>query len=194
MRAWIDAIATGDDDTMVELVAPRSLAAFGGEQGVRDEEIALSEGWGAWSSAEGLELTVTRLDATTAIVTLHGEVSQEGPPQESWAAIPVVITGEGDRVEPFLDLGNVEADPPANRDIDPAGTVAAFVLGNRDVRFVVDGGQAMEPTAVESADGDQQRAQLDISSLQLQPGLHGVTVVVTNDDGVMARTFLYAVA
>ena len=189
-RSWIAAIASGDDETMVELVAPRSLAAFGGEQGVRDNEIALSEGWGAWDFADNLSTQVVSINDSTAIVVLHGDVPQEGPPQESWAALPVVATPEGDRVEPFVDLGHVEIHPEANGEIGSDERFSAYVLGGREVYFVLDAGPVVEP-AVQGADGDQQLAEHDVSGMA--PGLHALTVVLRNADGVMARTFLYDV-
>jgi hypothetical protein len=187
-KRWVDAIASGDDDTVVELVAPRSFEAFGGEEGIRDNEIALAEGWGAWSHSDDLELTTVRLDATTSIVIFHGTVSQEGPPEEGWAALPVVRVEEGDRVEPFLDLGNVEAHPSQGEAIEADQRFSAYVLGGRDVWFIVDDGVAVEP-ALQSADGDQQLGEYDVSGLDA--GSHALTVVVRNDDGVMARTFEY---
>lgn len=192
-QAWIQAIADGDDDRAIALTSPRSLTAFGGAEGFKRDEIALAEGWGAWGHAEQKTVTVVDLPGLDGVVlvVLHGEVSQEGPPEESWAAMPVVATADGDRVEPFLDLGTVEVDPPAGAEIEESPRFTAFVLGGRDVRFVVDAGQAGEP-ALAGADGDQQRAELDTAGLE--PGLHVLTVVLSNGDGVMARTFLYRVA
>jgi hypothetical protein len=189
-RAWIAEIGGGDDADAIALTSPRSLAAFGGEEGFRAREIELAEGWGAWDFAEDLDVTTVVIDDATAVVVLHGRVPQEGPPDESWAALPVVATPDGDRVEPFLDLGNVEVQPPAHTTIESSDRLSAYVLGNRDVHFVVDDRPAVEPS-LQGADGDQQLAELDVEGLA--PGLHALTVVLTNDDGVMARTFLYSV-
>jgi hypothetical protein len=193
VRDWITAVAAGDDDTAISLTAPRSMEAIGGPEGFVDSEIALAEGWGSWDAAEDLELTVVELDglSAAAIVVLHGEVALEAPPEERWTAVPVVATEDGPRVEPFLDLGHVEADPEGDTVIEPSPTFTAFVLGNRDVSFVVDDGDPVTPE-VEGFDGDQQRASHDWTG-ELDPGVHGFTVVVTNDDGIMARTFTYRV-
>jgi hypothetical protein len=187
-QRWVDAIANGDDDVMIDLIASRSLEAYGGEQAVRDDEIALAEGWGAWSHSDDLDLTPITIDHTTSVVVFHGTVSQEGPPEEGWAALPVVVTDEGARVEPFLDLGHVEAHPDQGSAIERDQRFSAYVLGGRDVRFVVDDNPAVEP-ALQGADGDQQLGEYDFSGLE--PGSHALTVVLFNDDGVMARTFEY---
>lgn len=189
-RAWIAEIGGGDDADAIALTAPRSLAAFGGPEGFAENETALAEGWGAWDFAEDLEVTAIELDAATAIVVLHGNVAQEGPPREAWAAMPVIATEDGDRVEPFLDLGNVEGDPPTGATIEADHRFAAYALGGREVIFVVDTGQPVEP-ALQGADGDQQLGELDVTGLE--PGLHVLTVVLRNDDGIMARTFEYTV-
>ena len=188
-RTWIAAIADGDDDAAIALTAPRSLAAFGGAEGFRDHRTDLAEGWGAWDFAPSIDVRVVEVDGV-AVVALHGEIAQEGPPEETWDAMPVVATEDGDRVEPFLDLGHVEMDPPGGVTVSPSLTFSAYVLGNRDVTLIVDGETALEPE-VESADGDQQRASIDVSDLE--PGLHAITVLVSNDDGVMTRTFMYSV-
>jgi hypothetical protein len=190
VRSWIAAIASGEDDVAIGLTAPLSLEAFGGPEGFVESETALAEGWGAWDFAEDLEVTAVELDAQTAIVVLHGMVSQEGPPREGWAAIPVVATEDGDRVEPFLDLGHVEADPPGGAQIQPDHRFAAYVLGGRDVTFVIDTDRPVVPTT-EGADGDQQLAELEVSGLE--PGLHVLTVVVRRGAEIMARTFEYTV-
>jgi hypothetical protein len=182
-RAWVEAIAAGDDDTAIELTAPRSLEAFGGPDGFRANEIALAEGWGAWAHSDDLELTAVDVP-TGSVVLFHGTVSQEGPPEEAWAALPTV----GEQVEPFLDLGHVEIHPDQGGAIEADQRFSAYVLGGRDVRMILDAGQAVEP-ALQGADGDQQLAEYDVSGLE--PGSHALTVVLFNDDGVMARTFEY---
>lgn len=191
-RAWIAEVGGGDDEDAIALLSPRSLEAIGGPEGFRDRAIELAEGWGAWDTAEHLEVTAIDLGnpAGAAVVILHGSVSQEGPPEESWAAMPVVATGAGDRVEPFVDLGAVEADPAGGSTIEASARLTGFVPAELDVAFVVDAGQAVEPAVSATGDG-RQRAELDVAGLA--PGLHSLTVVVSGDGGVMARTFLYEV-
>jgi hypothetical protein len=190
-RAWIAAIAGGDDEGAIALTSDRSLEAVGGADGFAEREIELAEGWGVWDSATAMEVTAVELpDAPgVAIVILHGEAAHEGPPEEAWAALPVVATPDGDRVEPFIDLGTIEADPPANSEIPSSTSVRAFALVGRDVHTILD--NDVVQAQIGDADGDQQQATVEVSDLE--PGLHALTVVLTNEDGVMAWTFPYVV-
>ena len=185
---WVQAIAAGEDDAAIALTSPRSLAAIGGEEGWHDMEIELAEGWGAWGNADDVEVVTEDVTDGVWTATFHGSVAQEGPPEESWSTLVVVATDDGLRVEPFLDLGNVELDPASGASIEPTHTFSAFVLGGREVALLVDGTRV--DATVESADGDQQHAS---ASHTMDPGLHGFAVVVWNDTGVMARSAVYTV-
>lgn len=185
---WVGAIADGDDATAIGLTSPRSMAAIGGGSGWHEMEIALAEGWGAWGHSEDVEVVTADVAGGVWAATLHGTVSQEGPPEESWTTLVVVDTEDGLRVEPFLDLGNVELDPASGSAIEPTHTFSAFVLAGREVALLVDG--ELVDATVEGADGDQQHA---VSEQTNDPGLHGFAVVVWNDTGVMARSAVYTV-
>lgn len=182
-RAWIAAIASGDDQQAMALVSDRSMEAIGGGDGYRENEIALAEGWGSWHVAERLEVTAVLLDERTSIVVLHGDVPQEGPPAESWAALPVVATPEGDRVEPFIQLGEPTVDPPASSEVAPEPSVT------------VDAPEGVTIHAGWDALGISPVLEGEVVSAQtLEPGVHGFVVVLQADDGrVMARTYLYRV-
>ena len=184
---WVRAIAAGEDDDAIALTSPRSLSAIGGEDGWHEMEIELAEGWGAWGSATDAEVVTEDITDGVWTVTFHGEVAQEGPPEESWSTLVVVDSEDGLRVEPFLDLGNVELDPASGSAIDPTHTFSAFVLGGREVALLVDG--ELVDASIESADGDQQHA---FAAHTMDPGLHGFAVVVWNDTGVMARSAVYS--
>lgn len=181
-QAWIQAIADGDDDRAVALTSPRSLEVFGGAEGFENEEIALAEGWGAWARAEQKTVSVIDLPGLdgVALVVLHGEVSQEGPPEESWAALAVVSTVNGYRVEPFLDLGTVEVTPDNGSAIAPDEAFTPVTPDGARALFVIDDGEAM--TEDELANHEP-----------LTPGLHALIVIVWNADSVMARSFTYTV-
>ncbi len=64
-------------------------------------------------------------------------------------------------------------------------TLVAFVPVLPDVRFVVDDRGAQTPTT--GADGDQQRASLDVG-VPLEPGPHSLTVVLTTFEGEVATS------
>jgi len=185
---WVRAIADGDDAAAIALTSPRSMEEIGGEAGWAEIEIPLAEGWGAWGHAEGIEVVTADIADGVWAATFHGEIAQEGPPAESWSTLMVVETDDGLRVEPFLDLGNVELDPETGASVEPTHTFAAFVLAGRDVTLLVDG--EVVDSSTEGADGDQQRVFADHT---MDPGLHGFAVVVSNDTGVMARSAVYTV-
>ncbi len=131
-------------------------------------------------------------DEALSVVILRGLIAQEGPPAPAAASIPVRTTSEGSLVEPFLDLGAVEHQPPPGTAIPADVTLEAFVPALRDVRFVVDERGAEVP-AIEGADGDQQRASLE-PEVPLEPGPHSLTVVLTTPEGEVATsTALYSV-
>jgi hypothetical protein len=67
--------------------------------------------------------------------------------------------------------------------------VRAFALVGRDVHTILD--NDVVQAQIGDADGDQQQATVEVSDLE--PGLHALTVVLTNEDGVMAWTFPYVV-
>ncbi|HYD10898.1 MAG TPA: hypothetical protein VEA78_12425, partial [Acidimicrobiales bacterium] len=184
---WVTAIADGDDARAQELVSPRSMAAIGGVESWPEYEIPLAEGWGAWGHG-GVEVITADITDGVWAVTFHGEISQEGPPAESWSTLLVVATEAGLRVEPFLDLGTVEPGPESGAAIEPTHEFSAFVPGGREVALLVDG--ELVDTTVESADGDMQRA---FAEHTLDPGLHGFAIVVWNESGAMARSVVYTV-
>lgn len=185
---WVGAIAAGEDAAAIALTSPRSLAQIGGEEGWQAREIELAEGWGAWGASEAAEVVTADVTDGVWAVTFHGEVAQEGPPEESWSTLLVVDTEDGLRVEPFLDLGNVELDPASGSTIEPTHTYSAFALVGREVALLVDG-ELVDSTS-EGADGDQQHVFADHTA---DPGLHGFAVVVWNDTGAMARSAVYTV-
>ena len=107
-----------------------------------------------------------------SVVILRGTIPQEGPPAPAADAVPVRTTADGSLVEPFLDLGQVEHQPPPGTAIPADPTLEAFVHVLPEVRFVVDD-QGAETPATEGADGDQRRASLNVG-VPLEPGPHSL--------------------
>ena len=190
-RRWIDAIGRGEDDVAIALTSARSLEAFGGREGWEANRTALAEGWGAWSHAEDLEVsTLAPISDGVVVVVLHGQVPQEGPPAETWAALPVVRTEDGDRVEPFLDLGEITVDPPPFTEIPDRPHFTVTTPADVQVQAVVDFGHSSRVAQVVGEDA----TTVEVSPNEpLAPGLHVLTVVLHAGDDVMARTFEYPV-
>lgn len=196
VRAWVAALAEGDLETAWDLVAERSRAAIGGYDAFSDLRSALAEGFGAWAGADDGAFSVVPLesggDEALSVVILQATIAQEGPPAPAADAVPVRTTSEGGRVEPFLDLGPLEHQPPSGTAISADATLVALVPLLSDVLFVIDDRDAETP-ATEYAPGDRQRASLDLDG-GLEPGPHSLTVVLTNPQGDIATsTALYPV-
>ena len=196
VRAWVVALAEGDLEAAWELVAERSRAAIGGYEAFSDLRSALAEGFGAWAGADEDAFSVVPLetggDEALAVVILQGTIAQEGPPAPAADAVAVRTTSEGSRVEPFLDLGRVEHQPPPGRAVPADATLEALVPMLSDVHFVVDD-RAVEIPPTEDAPGDRQLASLELDG-SLEPGPHSLTVVLTNSQGEIASsTALYPV-
>jgi hypothetical protein len=196
VRAWVAALAEGDLEEAWGLTAEPSRVAIGGFEAFTDMRSALAEGFGAWAGTDNATFSIVPLetggDEALSVVILRGTILQEGPAAPAADAVPVRTTAEGSLVEPFLDLGEVEHQPPPGTAIPADPTLVAFVPALRDVRFVFDDRGAETP-ATEGADGDQQRASLELGVL-LEPGPHSLTVVLTTPEGEVATsTALYSV-
>lgn len=196
VRAWVEALATGELEAAWDLVAERSREAIGGFQAFTDLRSALAEGFGAWAGAGEDAFAVVPLDAgegeALSLVVLRGTIPQEGPPAPAADAVPVRTTSQGSLVEPFLDLGAVEHEPPPGTAIPAEPNLAALVPAEPEVRFVVDDRGAQSPTN-EAAEGGRQRASLEVH-VPLEPGPHSLTVVLTTPGGdISTSTALYQV-
>ena len=191
VKRWLAAVAGGDDDTALQLLSSRSLAKIGGKAGWQKMKIELAEGWGAWGHADGVRMTARSLPfpKDVAIVVLHGDVSQEGPPQESWNALPVIATPDGDRVEAFLDFGAITVDPKEGSDLNEADQLKITTATSSDVYVLLDDQPAAMP---ELRDVGESGATWGLVPPTLDPGLHAVTVVVAGD-GIQARRFEFNV-
>jgi hypothetical protein len=191
VRAWLRAVADGDDATAVAMLSQRSLAKIGGADGYQKMKLELAEGWGAWGRAEGIELTARTLPfpKDVAVVVLHGNVSQEGPPRESWNALPVVATPDGDRVEAFLDFGAITSDPAEGGKLASGDVIKITTATSSDTYFILDTGDAAMPAL---QDVNESGATWTYAPESLDAGLHSLTVVVAGD-GIQVRRFEYTV-
>jgi hypothetical protein len=190
-KRWLTAVADGDDDTALKLLSARSLAKIGGADGWKKMKIELAEGWGAWGRAENVKMTARTLPfpKDVAIVVLHGEVSQEGPPQESWNALPVVATDGGDRVEAFLDIAQISVDPKEGGDLNDASELKITASTSDDIYALIDDQEAAMP---QLRDVDGAGAHWGLVPPTLDAGIHAVTVIVAGD-GIQATRFEYTV-
>ena len=196
VRSWVTALAEGNLRAAWDLTAERSRVAIGGFDAFSDSGSALAEGYGAWAGAHDDAFSVVPLetggDDVLSVVILQGAIAQEGPPAPAADAVPVRTTAEGNLVEPFLDLGPVEHQPPTGTAISADSTLAALVPVLSDVHFVVDD-RRVEIPPTEDAPGFQAQASVDLDG-RVEPGPHSLTVVLTTAQGEIATsTALYRV-
>ncbi|CAN5214680.1 hypothetical protein BH24ACT1_BH24ACT1_09570 [soil metagenome] len=196
VRAWITALAEGDLEAAWGLTAERSRAAIGGFEEFSDMRSALAEGFGAWAGTEEATFSVVHLergdDEALSVVILRGTIAQEGPPAPAADSVPVRTTAEGNLVEPFLDLGPVDHQPPPGTVVPGDRTLVAVVPWLADAHFIVDDRRAETPAFEDAPDGRQQASLKPY--VPLEPGPHSLTVVLTTAQGEVATsTALYPV-
>ena len=197
VRSWVAALAEGDLQEAWRLVAGRSRAAIGGFDAFTDLSGSLAGRFGVWAVADDDAFSVVPLETGAneafSVVVLYGTVREEGVPVPVADAVPVRTTRGGSRVEPFLDLGPVEHQPPSGTVVPGDSTLAAVVPMLADVQFLIDHGEVEIP-AMGDAPGEQQLASLELDGA-LEPGPHSLTVVLTNPQGEIATsTASYLVA
>lgn len=114
--AWVADLGTGDGEGAWQAMGSASKAHFGTLDAFEAEMSSLSEGYGAWSVAEPEDVLVTPVldtdDGTIAVVTLVGNVEQEGTMQRRADAFPVRIADGKVVLEPFAFAGALEVVVP----------------------------------------------------------------------------------
>jgi hypothetical protein len=198
--SWVEDLGTGDGEAAWAAMGPASKAHFGSQAGFEDEMTALAEGFGAWASAEPAEVLVTPVtagdDGTIAVVTLVGDVEQEGTMQRRADAFPVLFVDGEPVLEPYASAGALEVVIP-----EPSGDEGELLPMETDEElvFVVPSGAA--PPVLRLDTGEAlvcgQAEGTELSDLEdtagqrcaylpeegLTPGEHTVTVAFLGDDG-----------
>jgi hypothetical protein len=169
--AWLAALGEGDTDAAWEAMGPASRDHFGSASAFAAESSALAEGYGAWSAVEPDDVIVTPLvsGGQLVVVTLVGEVDQEGTRQRRADAFPVRMSGGEAVVEPWAFAGELEMVVPYG---DAAGGELPVVADGDELVIVIPRGvQAPtirlddeEPMVCGEAEGT------DLSQLEGAPG------------------------
>lgn len=149
--AWVAALGEGDTDAAWDALGPASREHFGSSSAFAAESSALAEGYGAWSAAEPDDVIVTALTngGQLVVVTLVGEVHQEGTVQHRADAFPVRVSGGEAVVEPWAFAGELEIVVP--HDQAPAGELPV-VDGDDELVVVIPRG--VQAPTVRLDDGD----------------------------------------
>jgi hypothetical protein len=114
--AWLAALGEGDGDAAWDAMGPGAKGHLGTRAAFDDMMSALAEGFGAWAAATPDQVLVTPMsstdDTTLVIVTLVGEVEQEGTRQERADSFAVRLVDGKAELEPFDAAGEVEVVVP----------------------------------------------------------------------------------
>lgn len=205
--AWIDALAAGDLDTAWALLDVAAQDAVGGRAAFEDLRTDLAEGFGAWADAVDRVAYVAVVEETfqseVEVVTLVGEVTQEGDTVESLAAVPAIIRSDvgfqvlafvrGDLVEFVRPVPIDPADPDAATPLPATGPIevvvpetATLVVISVDDELVL----AVDDTDLTPADDGRALASFSIDP-PLEAGRHALTVVYLDEDVVHADAVLF---
>jgi len=195
-RAWVAALARGETDRAWAVLAARSRAAVGGRQRFNAMQAELANRWGPWHRGTGVRYAVVSVPGTSsekrAVVVLTGTITRNGVQRRISTALPVRTANGVSKVDPLVDLGRVEFQPPSGSKISATPTFDAYVPATRTVHFVIDS-RGYEVPALTGADGDQQRARLEPGPA-FSAGHHSLTVVISTADGaVSTKTADYTV-
>lgn len=119
--AWVSALGEGDTAGAWGSLGPASRSHFGSQSAFAAEGSALAEGYGAWSGAEP-DVLVTPLPSSgggqLVVVTLVGEVQQDGATLRRADAFPVRIVDGHAKVEMWAFAGELQLVVPEG---DPRG-------------------------------------------------------------------------
>lgn len=135
--AWVADLGEGDTAGAWSALGPASRAHFGSKSTFAADSGALAEGYGAWSATEPDEVIVTPLlssgDGQLVVVTLVGEVQQQGSRAPRADAFPVRIADGAATVELWAFAGELQMVVP---DASPA-VGAPQRVGRHDELVVV---------------------------------------------------------
>jgi len=141
--AWVAALAEGDLDAAWDALGPASQQQWGSKAAFEQERSGLAEGYGAWAAATPDHVVVTSLlasgDGSVVVVTLVGEVQQEGTVQHRADSFPVRVVDGSAQLEPFAFAGEVEIVIP---EPVPDGGTRPVVDGDELIVVVPEGVEA----------------------------------------------------
>lgn len=198
VTTWIAALGEGDADAAWALVGPASQEIVGGRSGFDEIFSGLVEGFGAWASATDPNgqntpwVYVNSVDDQLVVVTLAGQVTQEGTTTVRAAAVPVTFTGGTAQVQPFLRVEPVvfvnpefteepwplKGQPSLSMTIGGAPSVFVF-LGSEEVSSTTSFDDGVSTIVTEKLNGLEAGGQYVLTILVLDEGvIHSDAVMV----------------
>jgi hypothetical protein len=199
VRAWVAALAESDADAAWASMGPSSKQHLGTRAAFDELMTGLAEGFGAWSAATPDRVLVTPVevegDGSLLIVTLVGEVEQDGVRQRRADAFAVRLADGEAQVEPFDAAGQVEmVVPDGSSDtgealegdelvvVVPAGAAAPIVRLDDGDALVCGKSPGTELTELDAVSG--QRCSFAPQG-GIEPGNRVLTVAFTTHDGAL---------
>ena len=208
--SWVAALGESDGDAAWGAMGPGSKRHLGTRAAFDDMMSGLSEGYGAWSAAEPDQVLLTPIptegDATVVIVTLVGDVEQEGTMQRRADAFAVRLVDGVAELEPFDVAGEVEVVVPdetagPTQTVEDDELVIVVPQGAEAPTVRLDDGEAVvcgdapgtELTDLEGAPG--RRCSFSPAG-GIPPGSRVLTVAFSTGDGgdISAESVLFQAA
>ena len=198
VMSWLSALGHGDGDAAWHAMGPGSRGHLGSRSDFEDLMSALSEGWGAWAAATPEVVLVTRVpssgDGSIVVVTLVGDVQQEGTTNRRADAFAVRVVDGVAELEPFDAAGDIEMvipGPSGPHDlptVEGDELIVVVPLGVDPPMVRLDDGEALvcgeDPRTelVELDDGSAQRCSLAPEG-GVAPGERLLTVAFSSPGG-----------
>lgn len=205
--AWIGALAAGDLDTAWALMDETAREAIGGREVLEALRTDLAEGFGAWGDAadrfEYVSVVERAFQTEIEVVTLVGEITQDGRAAESVTAVPAIRRSDlGFQALPFARSDDVvfvspppldPNDPAATPPIAVGGTIFVEVPGTTSlVVMSVDGDFVVMLESEDLVPGGEGTARATAAiDPPIDAGRHALTVVYLDDDVVHADAILF---
>ena len=150
-QAWVGALYDGDYRLAWALMAPSSQAALGGFELFESWGSEMTEGWGSWADATGVEVSVDEDATGRSLAVISGVVAKEGMPEPDSTTVFFVVDDGAVVVSPFEEFGNVAAglaNPDSSIPVPPgSGSGRRIVYSNGAQRvWLIEGDETVVDT------------------------------------------------
>ncbi len=206
VKTWIDAIAQGDARGAWALMSAGAKDRIGSFEEFEARLPELQEGLGAWAESPDvryyLSVVVSSDREAVAVVTLAGEVMQEGTITTRAQAVPVLVTNNVAYVDQSFEGAYFitpktpsENSAEGANSVGPGDTFAAYVspsTGVRQVYFAVDGDEVNLMAKTDVIDKQKLFAFVEHSDWPLKPGMHVLTIAAETGTGqITAKSLIF---
>lgn len=207
VRAWIKAIARGDSEAAWAMMSEGAKQRIGSIDEFQALSTELQEGLGAWASSPDVRYLLSNVESSereaAVVVTLVGEVMQEGTTVTRAQAVPVVVVNSVAYIDQSFEgayyitpAAPSESSGEGGNIVRPRGRFTAYVTpskGIEEVVFAVDGDDVNMLAATEVIDRQKLLASVELIN-PLEPGMHVLTIAATDVTGrITPKALLFEV-